>query len=194
MPYHTQTDFWGEKSENTEWSPICCIHTFPACCGQAFLPGGASRTVHSSLLLSGECWWASICEWQPGGGEPPNTPLLPHCSQGKGLIQDFLISVFVFFFCKLIVSHFIPLCMEIKGQNFQTNLLWCWHMLALRKGIVLLSKLNDLSLQPRRRAKHSDTPLSGACSQIWGIKPPCYPPSWGTFPHSTQIEVLQNQM
>lgn len=64
---------------------MSCILTFPACCGQAFLSGGASRTVHSSLLLSGECWWASICERQPGGGEPPNTPLTPHCSQGKGV-------------------------------------------------------------------------------------------------------------
>lgn len=34
---------------------LCCVLTFPACCGQAFFPGGASRTVHSSLLLSGEC-------------------------------------------------------------------------------------------------------------------------------------------
>lgn len=40
-----------------------CVFTFPACWGQLFLSGGASRTVHSSLLLSGECWWASICLW-----------------------------------------------------------------------------------------------------------------------------------
>lgn len=31
------------------------VRTFAACCRQVFLGGGASRTVHSSLLLSGEC-------------------------------------------------------------------------------------------------------------------------------------------
>lgn len=46
-----------------------CVLTFPACWGQLFLSGGASRTVHSSLLLSGECWWASIC--LPGGQDKP---------------------------------------------------------------------------------------------------------------------------
>lgn len=52
-----------------------CVLTFPACWGQLFLSGGASRTVHSSLLLSGECWWASICLL--GGQDKPLNQLAP---------------------------------------------------------------------------------------------------------------------
>ena len=69
------------RGHRAEWTRI---PTFPACCGQAFLPGGASRTVHSSLLLSGECWWVSICERQPGGAEPPDTPFLRSALQPGG--------------------------------------------------------------------------------------------------------------
>lgn len=35
--------------------PQCPLRTLAACCRQVFLGGGASSTVHSSLLLSGEC-------------------------------------------------------------------------------------------------------------------------------------------
>lgn len=107
----------------TDGFPVCCTPTFPACCGQAFLPGGASRTVHSSLLLSGECWWASICERQPGGGEPPNTPLLPHCSQGKGLTQDLLMFVCVVCFCKLVSPTLFHRASEREGSKHSDEVL-----------------------------------------------------------------------
>lgn len=104
MHVYAQKDFLKRnmKAQKNE-ARVCCVPTFPACCGQAFLPGGASRTVHSSLLLSGECWWASICE-----GEPPNTPLIPHCSQGKELTQGFPLSGCIVCFGKSLVSHLIP--------------------------------------------------------------------------------------
>ncbi len=127
------------------------------------MPGGASRTVHSSLLLSGECWWVSICKRQPGEGEPPNPPLIPHSSQGKGLevqIQGPLLSVCVVCFSKLLDSHFIPLCNPEGGAKYSNELLMitlgtCW---ILGETWFLLSKLNYLSLQPRRGGSHSDTP------------------------------------
>lgn len=126
------------------------------------MPGGASRTVHSSLLLSGECWWVSICKRQPGGGEPPSTPLIPHSSQGKGLevqIQGFLLSVCVVCFSKLFDSHFIPLCNPEGGAKHSNELLMitlgtCW---ILGEAWFLLSKFSYPSLQPRGGAAHSDT-------------------------------------
>lgn len=109
---------------------LCCILTFPACWGQVFLPGGASRTVHSSLLLSGECWWASICERQRVGGEPPNTPLIPLYSQGKRRdvqIQWFLLPFSTVCFCKLLLSHFIPLFYwEKRVKHLITAVSTCW--------------------------------------------------------------------
>ena len=67
------------------------IHTFPACCGQAFFPGGASRTVHSSLLLSGECWWASICEgWTPE--HAPYSTLWPGGGARRSDTRAFIVS------------------------------------------------------------------------------------------------------
>lgn len=118
---------------HTYWIP-----TFPACCGQAFLPGGASRTVHSSLLLSGECWWASICKWQPGEGKPPNTPLFPLCSQGKGLyvwIQGSRCIFVLFVFVSSLSHPFIPLCIQHKKDQM---FIWTpcdnsWRMLDLWK-------------------------------------------------------------
>lgn len=155
--------------------------TFPACCGQAFLPGGASRTVHSSLLLSGECWWASICGWQPGGGEPPNTPLIPHGSQGKGLdvqVQGFLLSACVgasvnslfhtLFHCvfeRNRPKHSNKLLMMTFGTRWISG--WAWLLLSASAA--------------KRKGLTSHTHLSGACSQIWGIKHPCTPGCFHTL-------------
>lgn len=187
---HDCTEFLNENNEPL----VCCIPTFPACCGQAFLPGGASRTVHSSLLLSGECWWASISERQPGGCEPPNTPLIPHWSQGKGLdvqIQGFLRSVLFAFVNSLFDTLFHCPCKR-KGQNIQMNSLWkilahvgSWE----RHGFCCQ---RNFSLQPRGGDRHSDTLLSEGCSQIWGNKPPQIALLAGLF--RTQKRVLKNQM
>lgn len=146
-----------------------CYLTFPACCGQVFFPGGASRTVHSSLLLSGECWWASICEWQPGGDEPPNTPLIPRCGQGEGRSSMFR-------------SKSSCLC-RLLCLNFFYSIAWPRQRARIIIGLFMMAagRMSALwtGMSCRRKAKHSDTGLFWSHSQLWVLY--CR-----TFPQSIQ--------